>query len=175
MNVYLVGPRGSGKTTVGRALAGLLCWPFIDQDDLVAADAGMSIADIFASSGEPGFRRLESAVLARLADLSGRVVATGGGVVLSPQNRSLMKRSGFVVHLDAPPTLLAERVAHDPSSARSRPPLSGAPGLLAEMQSVCAERSPLYEDARHLVLSAGSPPGDIAAAVAAALRERGLL
>src|SRR4051794_29603842 len=95
--VYLVGARGSGKTTVGRLLADRLGWPFIDADDVIEARAGRSVTGIFAAEGEVGFRDREAAVLAEAAGLSRHVIATGGGAVLRPATRELLRSAGFCV------------------------------------------------------------------------------
>ncbi|MFB6259776.1 MAG: shikimate kinase, partial [Thiohalorhabdaceae bacterium] len=101
--IFLVGPMGSGKSTVGRALAARLGTNLVDLDELVAAGAGLSIPEIFEAEGEAGFRDREQAALADIADLRGPlVVATGGGAVLREANRRRMAEAGRVVYLHAP-------------------------------------------------------------------------
>src|SRR5947209_7605430 len=97
--LHLIGYRGTGKSTIGPLLARRLGWGFADADGLIEAAAGMSIAGIFAAEGEAGFRDRESAALAELCRLTDHVVATGGGVVLRPANRGLLRNSGFVAWL----------------------------------------------------------------------------
>src|SRR4051812_17648318 len=101
--LFLIGYRGTGKSTVGPLLAAALGWEFADADDLIEAAAGRSVADIFAAEGEAGFRDREAAALAELCRGERRVVATGGGAVLRPANRELLAASGFVAWLTAPP------------------------------------------------------------------------
>ena len=158
MNVYLVGLRGSGKTTIGGLLAERLGWEFADQDAIVTERAGRSISDIFAESGEKEFRRIETEVLDEIAKRDKTVVATGGGVVLSEENRRIMRDTGLVIHLDASPEILAQRVLADASSTSSRPPLTEADDALEEMKEVARQRRPLYEAARHAAVSADIPP-----------------
>src|SRR5215210_4684342 len=93
--ILLVGPRGSGKSTVGPELARRLGWGFADADDLVETTAGKSIAGIFAAEGEAGFREREAAALESLCTQARLVVATGGGAVLRESNRDVMTRSGL--------------------------------------------------------------------------------
>ena len=98
--IFLIGYRGSGKTTIGRILAARLGWAFVDADTLLEERAGKSIRQMFATDGEPAFRDLESAILAELSQRTNVVVATGGGVVMRDRNRQLL-RTGFVAWLSA--------------------------------------------------------------------------
>ena len=109
--VALVGLSGSGKSTVGRALALALDVPFTDLDQVIEAEAGVSIPVIFRKQGEAAFRRLESEALAREAALPGpRVLSPGGGIVLSAENRDLLRSQFTVIWLDATPSILADRL-----------------------------------------------------------------
>src|SRR5690349_1810518 len=99
MNLFLIGYRGSGKTTVAAALAERLGWPWIDADVELERRAGKSIKEIFAAEGETGFRDRESATLAELAHRDGWIVALGGGAVLREQNREAVTGRGPVVWL----------------------------------------------------------------------------
>jgi len=110
-HVYLTGFMGAGKSTVGRALAERLDWPFLDLDDSIEAQQGMTIAEIFASRGEAWFRQLESAALRSLDDSVAAVVATGGGVLSVPENREWMRAHGLAVWLDVSFELVTERLA----------------------------------------------------------------
>src|SRR5512147_1602871 len=89
-SIVITGFMGTGKTTVARLVAQALNRPLVDTDDLIMQRAGMSIADIFAHQGEPAFRALEAGVCAEFAALSGLVIATGGGMLVSPGNRATM-------------------------------------------------------------------------------------
>ena len=101
--IYLVGFMGSGKTTLGRLLARRLGWEFHNLDDTIVASRGVSIRTIFEEEGEPRFRALERAALARIAATPGRaVVATGGGTFCAAENRALIERTGVAIWLDQP-------------------------------------------------------------------------
>lgn len=123
MNIYLYGPPGSGKTTLGRHLAGALDLPFLDLDAAIEHSAKMRIDAIFAQSGEAGFRAIEQAELERAAAGPEQVVALGGGALLDPQARRLAENSGVVVLMQAEPSVLLRRVGN----AAARPLLSGSP------------------------------------------------
>src|SRR5262245_3626346 len=140
--LFLIGYRGSGKSTVGRIVADRLGWRFLDADAVLEERTGQTIREIFATEDERGFRKREAAILADLCTEREAVIATGGGVVLRENNRNLLKRYGFVAWLGAdPPTLLA-RIQADPTTAARRPVLAG--GGLAEIQELLAIREPLY-------------------------------
>lgn len=161
-HLLLIGYRGCGKTTVGVALAARLGRAFVDADVVLEADAGLTIAQIFASEGEVGFRDRETATLRKLAAGPPAVIATGGGVVLRPENRNLLRAAGFVVWLTAPPELLWGRITADPSTAARRPNLTAAGGV-AEVRSVLAAREPLYRDTAHFTVDAARSPESVAA------------
>ncbi|MCX8007470.1 MAG: 3-dehydroquinate synthase [Coriobacteriia bacterium] len=130
--VFLIGFMGSGKSTVGRMVADRLGMPFVDLDQEVSRRAGASIAEIFARSGEEGFRALEHETLRAVAEGPDAVVACGGGVVLRDENRQLLKRSGTVVYL----AVSAEEALARIGDVSGRPLLAGdaraiAPRILA--------------------------------------------
>lgn len=109
--IFLTGFMGSGKSTLGKVLADQLSLPFYDTDELIVTDAGMSIRDIFQQQGEKAFRQLEKNKLEHLVKYSRPgVVATGGGVVIDPINRQVMRRNGTVIWLDRPLSLLFEHL-----------------------------------------------------------------
>lgn len=110
-NLYLIGFSGSGKSTVGRDVARALGWAFIDTDDEIVRKSGTGIDSIFKDVGEEGFREVEHAVLAEIAQQGHMVVSTGGGIVTEERNRKLMAESGVVVCLEARPETIAGRVA----------------------------------------------------------------
>ena len=159
--IFLIGYRGSGKTTVGRALAARLGWDFLDADERIESAAGMSIKDIFATQGETAFRDRESAVLTQLAALTRTVVATGGGVVLREPNRALL-RSGFVAWLTASAETLARRIHDDPTTATRRPNLTASGGV-EEVRALLAVRTPLYAELADFVADAEQLSPDAAA------------
>jgi shikimate kinase len=140
--IYLVGYRGSGKTTVGKALGAKLGWAFVDADALLEQRAGQTIREIFAAEGEAGFRDREAAILQELSQSSRTVVATGGGVILREENRDCLTRSGFVAWLSADAATLWPRIQGDASTAARRPNLTV--GGLAEVEHLLAVREPLY-------------------------------
>ena len=147
-NIYLVGLMWAGKTTVGRQLAKRLGRPFYDSDHEIVERTGVPIPTIFEIEGEDGFRRRESQAIAELSEAQNIVLATGGGVVLNPENRRRLHDTGWVVYLNVPPALLYERTRHD----RNRPLLQVADPL-ARLEELYAIRDPLYRDAAHFVVN----------------------
>lgn len=146
-NIYLVGLMGAGKTTVGRQLARRLGRPFYDSDHEIVERTGVPIPTIFEIEGEDGFRRREAQTIAELCELPNVVMATGGGVVLNPDNRRCLHESGWVVYLNVPPAMLYERTKHD----RNRP-LLRVQDPLAKLEELHAIRDPLYREAAHMVI-----------------------
>ena len=162
MNLFLIGYRGSGKTTVAAALAQQLGWPWIDADAELERRAAMTIKEIFAEQGEPAFRDLEAAVLQDLAGRKGQIVALGGGVVLRAENRRILRECGKTVWLQASPEVLVRRISEDPTTEDRRPNLTDQGGP-AEIRSLLAERTPLYtECANDTVDVEGKSPAEIA-------------
>jgi shikimate kinase len=149
-NVYLVGMMGAGKTTVGRLLARRLKLRFIDADQELERRCGVKVPLIFDIEGEAGFRAREAQLLAELTALDGVVLGTGGGAVLSDDNRRRLAARGTVVYLHATPEDLFERVKHD----RNRPLLAtGDP--LQRLRELHAQRDPLYRGIADLVVDTG--------------------
>jgi shikimate kinase len=166
--LVLVGPPASGKTTVGRAVAGRLGVPFRDTDADVETVAGATVADLFVSSGEPHFRHLEEQAVARALDEHGGVLALGGGAVLSAASRALLvgygRAGGTVVHLDVDLPSAAKRAG----LSRDRPLLAVNPRAM--LRTLLEQRAPLYaEVATAVVPTGGRPPQDVVADVLAAL------
>jgi len=151
-NIYLLGMRASGKTTLGRALAAALGGSFVDTDALVVEEVGKTIDVIVAEQGWDAFRRLEEEALAKASELPGKVVSTGGGVVLSPANRELMYRTGVSFYLAADAGLLIGRMLRDPNVAQ-RPALTPL-DLHDEVAAVMSEREPLYMASMDHILQA---------------------
>jgi shikimate kinase len=139
---------GAGKTTVGRALAGRLRWPFVDLDREIECTAGTTVPELIAERGEDAFRALEHQALRRLADGRRAVIATGGGAFCRPENQDLMRRTGTCVWLDPPLEVLFDRVER---SGRARP-LFGDRERAAALFSA---RRPWYEQAHLRVATAG--------------------
>jgi shikimate kinase len=167
--IYLIGYRGCGKSTAGKLLAEKLHWNFIDADQVLEAREGRSIRAIFSEEGEPYFRDIESEVLLSLSKGSKTVVATGGGVILRPQNREILRDTGFVVWLTAPAEALWERIQVDPVTHERRPNLGV--GGLCEVAELLAYREPLYFQTAHLEIpAANQSPEQSADAILSAWR-----
>ena len=145
MSIVLVGYRGSGKTTVGRRLAERLWQPFVDVDDLIVARAGKTIREIFAESGEAGFRDLEALALADALGRADHVIALGGGALVREENRVLLKSGNHkVVYLRCQPDELHRRTQADPATAASRPGLTPLAGTIDEIRQLLATREAVY-------------------------------
>lgn len=150
-NILLVGYRGTGKSTLGRHLAEVLNMTFLDLDRLIVEEEGCSISAIVQERGWPYFRQLESNLLQRLSKEKGRVIATGGGIILDPENRSLLKKMGIVVWLKAPVDVIVDRIQRDNEGAVQRPAFSDR-NLKEETNLILRERAPLYESVSDLSL-----------------------
>ena len=142
MNLYLIGYRGSGKSTVAPHLAKRLGWNCVDADDLVEAEAGKSIAAIFADSGESEFRRMESEVIETLSKKSELIVSLGGGAPTFEVNQKRIASSGKSVYLSASLDLLWARISGDQTSVDRRPDLTDLGGR-AEVEQLMSVRAPI--------------------------------
>ena len=143
-NLYLVGMPGSGKSRAGRGAAELLNMPFIDLDKEIEREAGRSVAELFEYGGEEGFRQMEKLALAEVSAMSNSLIACGGGCVLDPENRALMRSTGRVVWL---------KVSLERLNARA--PVGGKRPLLREpgdMERLLAERESIYRDLADVVV-----------------------
>lgn len=159
-SVFLVGPMGAGKTTVGRQLAVALGYEFFDSDHEIEVRTGADIPWIFAVEGEEGFRRRECHVIDELTQRKRIVLATGGGAVLCQENRTRLKQRGFVVYLSATVDHLLARTARD----RNRP-LLRTDNPRAVFERILVEREPLYRQTAHLIVNTHA--GNVREAVAA--------
>lgn len=148
MNIFLVGPMGVGKSTVGRMLANDLAFAFYDTDKVIEERAGVNIPWIFEVEGEQGFRERESNVLKELGMLDACVIATGGGMVVRPENRDLLRRRGLVVYLHATLDQLLERTSKDKNR-----PLLQADNPREVMQQLLKQREELYASCAHFTVS----------------------
>jgi shikimate kinase len=146
MNLFLIGYRCTGKTSVGKFLAGILGWRFIDADSELVKEQGMTIREIVSKGGWNDFRKKERIVMKRLCALDRYVVATGGGSVLSGENVKDMKKSGVIVWLKATPDTIKKRILQDKNTEEGRPPLTGK-GFLEEIEETLSYRDPYYEQA----------------------------
>lgn len=161
--VTLIGYRGTGKSTVAARLAARLGLGWLDADAVLEERAGCPIAALIGGRGEAAFRDAEAEVLRDLlSDFTG-VLATGGGVVLRPENRRLLRASGRpVVWLTAPPEVIRRRLAADPLTPSRRPALAG-PDPLAEVEATIAAREPLYRATADIAFdTAAEPPEAVA-------------
>lgn len=149
-NLFLVGLMGAGKTTIGKALAIRLHLPFRDSDHEIEQRTGAAIPLIFDLEGEAGFRARESAMLAELVTAGPLVLATGGGAVLDPANRALLKQHGRVIYLCAPVEQLLKRTAN----SRHRP-LLRTPDPRARLEELLRARDPLYRETADIVIETG--------------------
>lgn len=143
MNLYLIGMRGSGKTTVAPLLAEAIGWSTVDSDTLIEVATGQAIAEIFDAEGEAGFRQWETTILQAIAVSNEQVVSLGGGAVLSEVNREVIRGSGKAVLLSAPAEVLLRRVAGDSKTGQQRPSLKSVGGL-EELRELLAERQDVY-------------------------------
>jgi shikimate kinase len=160
--VYLVGMPGSGKSTVGRELAGKLGVPFIDLDDEIEQAAGRAVTEIFAAEGEAGFRAREAKALVDASMHDPAVIACGGGVVLEPANRITLRSTGTCVFLEVPIEVLSTRI--EPNDDR---PLIRAEG---DLERLLRQREPLYREFAAHVVDASGDPGEVADAIVEELR-----
>lgn len=146
-NIFLIGPMGSGKSTIGKQVAGLLGLEFEDSDHEIQRRTGVDIPTIFDFEGEEGFRKREKAVIDELTQREGLVLATGGGSILDPDNRAFLSSRGFVVYLHCTPEQQYERTIRD----RNRPLLqTGDP--LAKLRSLMEERETFYRQTADFVV-----------------------
>ena len=165
--LFLIGPRGSGKTLAASLLERDHGCRTCDTDALIREKTGKTVAGIVAEGGWPAFRALEKAALEeavermRLFPESPAVIATGGGIVLDPENRDRMRKEGVVAYLSAPASVLAARLA-PPGDDPSRPSLTGL-SPEREMAGVLEERGPLYRETAHYSIDATLPPEEVAA------------
>jgi len=147
-NIFLVGPMGTGKTTIGRHLAKSLHMEFFDSDQEIEERTGADIAWIFDIEGEAGFRRREAAVIDDLTCRENIVLATGGGAVLDPKNRQYLKQRGTVVYLHTDVDLLVRRTAKD-----TKRPLLQTDDPGARLRELMAAREPLYRELADVTLT----------------------
>ena len=167
-NVFLIGPMGSGKTTIGQRLAGLLGLEFLDCDRELEARTGASVNLIFDVEGEQGFRSRETQMLEELAARDGIVLATGGGVVINAVNREILRRRGLVVYLKTSVEQQLKRLARD----RSRPLLQ-TPDRRERLQRLAEQRNALYEEIAEIEFPARNRnPDAVARQLAHVIRQR---
>lgn len=141
-NIVLVGFMGSGKTTVGKMLAELLGYKFIDTDEIIEQSEGKSISDIFLEEGEQRFREIEARIAGGISGLEGHVISTGGGIVTNRENISNLKKAGLLVWLKATPETILKRVGSE-----NHRPLLNTEDPLEKIKSLLAVREQFYAEA----------------------------
>ncbi len=149
-NIILVGMMGAGKTTIGKSLAQMLAKEFVDSDHEIQERTGVKIPVIFEIEGEAGFRKRESEVLIELVKKNNIVLATGGGAVLSQENRQLLRESGIVIYLRASISDLHRRTRHDKNR-----PLLKSQNLYARLNELYIQRDAYYRETAHIIIDSG--------------------
>jgi shikimate kinase len=165
-NLFLIGPMGAGKSSVGRHLARRFGMPCVDLDTCIEQHTGTSVATIFDIEGEAAFRRREAELLDEFTARSGIVLATGGGAVLDPANRIRLRERGFVLWLETSVEQQLLRLAHD-----HRRPLLDTTDRRARLETLARERDPLYRELADLAISQTESSGRQAATHIAGLLE----
>jgi shikimate kinase len=156
MNLILTGLRGTGKSSIGRRLAGALRRPFFDTDLLIEQQVGEPIPQYVSRLGWDAFRDLEHQVIRRLARQRGAVISSGGGALTFARNVEVLKPNGIIILLAADPARLARRLER----SYARPPLTDQPDLEAEMCALWTEREPLYRQVCDIVLGVDDETSD---------------
>ncbi len=170
-NIFLVGPMGAGKSTIGRQLARALHLPFEDSDRVIEERTGVDIPFIFEMEGEAGFRRREKAVIDELTARDGIVLATGGGAVMDPDNRRRLASRGLVIYLRTSVDQQLARTARD----RNRPLLQ-TEDPRARLESLYRARDPLYREIADMIVDTdGRSVREVVGYLQRALRRRGTL
>ena len=161
MNIFIVGPMGSGKSTVGKIISSELFLNFFDTDEEIETRTGASIDWIFDLEGEDGFRKRESKILEEMVQQNSIVLSTGGGIILSESNRELLSSRGTVFYLATPISVQLERTSKD----KDRPLLkNGDPGKILEELHVARES--LYEEvADYIVNTEGKSSQEVSAEI----------
>ncbi|MFU8878415.1 MAG: shikimate kinase [Wenzhouxiangellaceae bacterium] len=152
-NIFLIGPMGSGKTSLGRRVAPRLGLEFIDLDEELERRCGVEVAVIFEIEGEAGFRARESELLAEIARRRGCLIATGGGSVLSERNREVIRASGAVVWLRTSVAQQIRRLERD-----QRRPLLAAPDRENRLKQMADQRNPIYHELADVIFESRNLP-----------------
>jgi len=157
-NIILVGPMGSGKTTIGRRLSERLSLDFFDSDHEIVNTTGVSIDHIFDVEGEKGFRNRESDVLKKLCSMPNIVLATGGGVVILKENRELMKKASSIIYLSSSVDQILRRTA----KSKTRPLLEKSNNRRKTITDIVEARDPLYREvSSHIIDTNGKKLNEV--------------
>ena len=157
MNLFLIGYRCSGKTTIGKSIAMTIDWSFVDSDRWVINAYGKTIKDIIDTEGWEAFRRMERSTLKQICTKDRQVVATGGGVVLDKANIQAMKTCGMVIWLGATAETIQKRMLQDKNSGNLRPALTDK-GRMEEIEDMLLQRKPYYESASDFFIHTDDVP-----------------
>ena len=149
-NIFLIGPMGAGKTTMGRQLAKKLNYQFYDSDHVIEEHTGADIPLIFEKEGEAGFRKREQQAIDELTRMNNIVLATGGGAILLPENRQNLKNRGTVIYLHSNIEHLIERTRHDKNR-----PLLQTENPEAKLRELMIIREPLYKETADIIINTG--------------------
>jgi len=152
-NIFLIGLMGAGKTTVGKLIAKSLGKTFYDTDHVIEQRTGVKIPTIFELEGEAGFRKRETSTLEEFAQQDNIVLATGGGAIMAPENRDILKRYGYVIYLRANVNELYLRTRND----KNRPLLQNV-DVKAKLEELFHARNPLYTETASLIVDTGHQP-----------------
>jgi shikimate kinase len=158
-NIFLVGPMGAGKSTIGRHLADQLHLKFYDSDQEIEAKTGADIAWVFDIEGEAGFRKREESVIDELTERQGIVLATGGGSIISKEVRNRLSARGIVVYLETPIDKQVARTQRD----KKRPLLQTEEDPRVVLERLAAQRNPLYEEVSDIVVRTDEPSAQVVA------------
>ena len=157
-NIILVGPMGSGKTTIGRRLSKSLSLNFFDSDHEIIESTGVSIDHIFDVEGEKGFRARESDVLKKLCNMPNIVLATGGGAVIIEENREMIKKAGFVVYLSSS----VDQILRRTEKSKTRPLLEKSNNRRNTITDIVEARDPLYREvSSHIIDTNGKKLNEV--------------
>ena len=159
MNLFLIGYRCTGKTTIGKSIADAIDWSFVDTDIMLVRECGKHIKDIVDTEGWKAFRRRERSTLKQICTKKRQVVATGGGVVLDADNVEAMQTSGMVIWLGATAESIQKRMLQDKNTGDFRPALTDK-GRMEEIEDMLLKRNPYYESASDFSIHTDDVPVD---------------
>lgn len=155
MNISLIGMMGCGKSTIGKLLSDRLCFSFVDTDEVIVETQGISINEIFERKGEEYFREIESSVLSDVLSSDNKVISTGGGIIKSDKNITLLKNNSKVFYLKANENILFDRVKNN-----TERPLLNTENMLEKIKLLLNQRKEKYEQA-HYIIDANQEPNKI--------------